>query len=83
MCTDCYPQVIRLEFGALAAWNPIIITEIESYASTMYPAVFERKATSIVTVTPERTFGKKPQFFTMKLTDLLISITESLFTTLL
>lgn len=53
------PQVIRLEFGALAAWNPIIITEIESYASTMYPAVFERKATSIVTVTPERTFWEK------------------------
>lgn len=52
-------QVIRLEIGALAAWTPAKQAVIEPYASEYYPAVFEQKATSILTVAPERTFWEK------------------------
>ena len=52
-------QVIRLEIGALAAWTPAKQAMIESYASKYYPAVFEQKNTSILTVAPERTFWEK------------------------
>lgn len=52
-------QVIRLEIGALAAWSPAEIAEIEPYAVKYYPTVFEQKATDILTVAPERTFWEK------------------------
>lgn len=52
-------QVIRLEIGALAAWTPAKVAEIEPYAAQYYPAVFELKATDILTVAPERTFWEK------------------------
>ncbi len=52
-------QVIRLEIGALAAWTPAKQAIIEPYASEYYPAVFEQKTTSILTVAPERTFWEK------------------------
>lgn len=52
-------QVIRLEIGALAAWTPTKIAQIEPYAGKYYPKVFEQKETSILTVTPERTFWEK------------------------
>ena len=52
-------QVIRLEIGALAAWTPAKQAVIEPYASEYYPAVFEQKDTSILTVAPERTFWEK------------------------
>ena len=35
-------QVIRLEIGALAAWTPAKMAQIEPYAATYYPKVFER-----------------------------------------
>ncbi len=52
-------QVIRLEIGALAAWTPTKQAVIEPYAGEYYPAVFEQKDTSILTVAPERTFWEK------------------------
>ena len=52
-------QVIRLEIGALAAWTPAKIAQVESYAATYYPRIFEQKDTSILTVAPERTFWEK------------------------
>lgn len=52
-------QVIRLEIGALAAWTPAKIAQIEPYAATYYPKVFEQKDTAILTVAPERTFWEK------------------------
>ena len=52
-------QVIRLEIGALAAWTPAKIAQIEPYAATYYPKVFEQKGTAVLTVTPERTFWEK------------------------
>lgn len=52
-------QVIRLEIGALAAWTPSKIAQIESYAASYYPQIFKQKDTSILTVTPERTFWEK------------------------
>ena len=52
-------QVIRLEIGALAAWTPAKIAQIEPYAATYYPKVFSQKDTAILTVAPERTFWEK------------------------
>ena len=65
-------QVIRLEIGALAAWTPAKVSEIEPYAVKYYPAVFEQKSTDILTVAPERTFWEKatglpPSCFTGRL----------------
>lgn len=52
-------QVIRLEIGALAAWTPAQQAHIEPYAAKYYPHVFEQPTTSVLTVTPERTFWEK------------------------
>ena len=52
-------QVIRLEIGALAAWTPAKIAQIEPYAATYYPKIFAQKDTAILTVAPERTFWEK------------------------
>ena len=52
-------QVIRLEIGALAAWTPAKIAQIEPYAATCYPGVFAQKDTAILTVSPVRTFWEK------------------------
>lgn len=52
-------QVIRLEIGALAAWTPAKMANIEPYAVQYYPAVFEQKTTDILTIAPERTFWEK------------------------
>ena len=52
-------QVIRLEIGALAAWTPARQAQIEPYAAKYYPQVFEHPTTSVLTVTPERTFWEK------------------------
>lgn len=51
--------VIRLEIGALAAWTPSKAVDITSYAAQYYPFVFEKAATSVLTVRPERTFWEK------------------------
>ena len=50
---------IRLEIGALAAWTPTCFAEIAPYVAEVYPDLFEQKATSILTVAPERTFWEK------------------------
>ena len=52
-------QVIRLEIGALAAWTPAKQAVITTYAAEYYPQVFEQPGTSVLTVTPERTFWEK------------------------
>ncbi len=52
-------QVIRLEIGALAAWTPSIDAQIVPYAAICYPKLFKQKETSVLTVTPERTFWEK------------------------
>ena len=52
-------QVIRLEIGALAAWTPAKQAVITPYAAEYYPQVFEHPGTSVLTVTPERTFWEK------------------------
>ena len=52
-------QVIRLEIGALAAWTPAKQAVIMPYAADYYPQVFEQPGTSVLTVTPERTFWEK------------------------
>lgn len=52
-------QVIRLEIGALAAWTPAKLAKIEPYAASFYPKVFRQKETTILTVSPERTFWEK------------------------
>lgn len=52
-------QVIRLEIGALAAWTPAKIAQIEPYTATYYPKVFVQKDTAILTVASERTFWEK------------------------
>lgn len=62
-------QVIRLEIGALAAWTPAKIAQIEPYAATYYPKVFSQKDTAILTVAPERTSGKRRRSCTIKPTD--------------
>ncbi len=52
-------QVIRLEIGALAAWTPAKIAQVEPYVAFYYPKLFECKNTTILTVAPERTFWEK------------------------
>lgn len=52
-------QVIRLEIGILAAWSPAKLAEIMPYSAQYYPAIFQQKTTSILTVAPERTFWEK------------------------
>lgn len=51
--------VVRLEIGPLAEWIPSHVTEVEPFASTAYPEVFEQKTTSILTIDVERTFWEK------------------------
>ena len=62
-------QVIRLEIGALAAWTPAKIAQIEPYAATYYPKIFAQKDTAILTVAPNGLSGKKQQSCIMKRTD--------------
>lgn len=52
-------QVIRLEIGALAAWTMIQPSSIRSYVSQYYPNLFEEEVTTVLTVSPERTFWEK------------------------
>ena len=52
-------QIIRLEIGALAAWTPAKLATIRSYAAEYYPQVFSQADTTVLTVTPERTFWEK------------------------
>ena len=61
-------QNIRLEIGSLAAWTPAIEVEILPIIGEAYPNVFKEK-TNIRTVSAERTFWEKQQFYTTKQID--------------
>ena len=50
---------IRLEIGAMAAWTPTQYVKIKPYCAEIYPQVFEKTETTILTTTPERTFWEK------------------------
>lgn len=52
-------QEIRLETGALAAWTPTTVAHISPYIAEAFPEAFARPATSVLTVSPERTFWEK------------------------
>lgn len=52
-------QVIRLELGALASWTPTQVAEITPYVAEEYPRIFEKKSTSVLTTTAERSFWEK------------------------
>ncbi len=51
--------VIRIEAGALSAWTPAEEGLLRPYVSEQYPDLFEQPETSILTVSPERTFWEK------------------------
>jgi len=50
---------IRLEIGALAAWTPSVTKVMSPYAAMIYPDVFSKKETEILTVSAKRTFWEK------------------------
>ena len=52
-------QEIRLEIGALAAWTPVKVADITSYAAQEYGRLFKQPSSDILTVLPERTFWEK------------------------
>ena len=63
-----YPQIfeteylrscVRLEIGPLAEWLPSHENVITSFAAEQYPALFEQKDTSVLTIDVERTFWEK------------------------
>lgn len=56
---DSILQEIRLETGALAAWTPITLAHISPYIAEEFPGVFNQPETSVLTVSPERTFWEK------------------------
>lgn len=56
---DSILQEIRLETGALAAWTPTTVSRINPYIAEEFPSAFARPATSVLTVSPERTFWEK------------------------
>lgn len=57
--SDALLDVVKLEIGPMAAWSPSECIEISSYCSQENPGIFERTATSVRTVRPERTFWEK------------------------
>ena len=63
-----YPQVfidaailqeIRLESGALAAWTPTTIADVQPYVSEVYPNLINEPFVKVRTVKPARTFWEK------------------------
>jgi hypothetical protein len=52
------PEIV-LEIGPLAEWIPHALFEITPYAAEKYPELFTRKAASVMTILPERTFWEK------------------------
>lgn len=57
--TESVLQIIRLEFGALAAWTPARQKAIHPYIAEYYPHIFEQAETVILTAAAERTFWEK------------------------
>ena len=56
---DSILQEIRLETGALAAWTPTTVALISPYIAEAFPEAFARLTTSVLAVSPERTFWEK------------------------
>lgn len=56
---DSILQEIRLETGALAAWTPTTVAHISPYIAEEFPEAFAQPETSVLTVSPERTFWEK------------------------
>lgn len=56
---DSILQEIRLETGALAAWTPTTVAHISPYIAEEFPETFAQPETSVLTVSPERTFWEK------------------------
>lgn len=56
---DSILQEIRLETGALAAWTPTTVAHISPYIAEEFPGAFAQPETSVLTVSPERTFWEK------------------------
>lgn len=56
---DSVLQEIRLETGALAAWTPTTVAHISPYIAEEFPEAFAQPETSVLTVSPERTFWEK------------------------
>lgn len=56
---DSILQEIRLETGALAAWTPTTVARISPYIAEEFPEAFAHPETSVLTVSPERTFWEK------------------------
>lgn len=63
-----YPQVspdssilseIRIEMGALAAWNPATISVVKPYAAEIFPNAFSEMNVPLRVTTAERTFWEK------------------------
>lgn len=52
-------QVIRLEIGALAAWTPSVPKLVTPYVTEIYPKIFAKSNTTILTASAERTFWEK------------------------
>lgn len=52
-------QVIRLEIGALAAWTPSATKMVSPYVAQVYPKIFSKLDTTILTASAERTFWEK------------------------
>ena len=51
--------VVRLEIGPLAEWMPSHPRDITSFAAEIYPHIFEKTSTEILTIDAERTFWEK------------------------
>lgn len=56
---DSILQEIRLETGALAAWTPTTMAHVGPYIAEEFPKAFAQPETSVLTVSPERTFWEK------------------------
>ena len=48
-----------METGALAAWTPTTVAHISPYIAEEFPEAFAQPETSVLTVSPERTFWEK------------------------
>ena len=52
-------NVIKLEFGPLAAWTPSEMRQVSPYIHDYYPGIMKQPYTKVLTVKPTRTFWEK------------------------
>ena len=77
---DSILQEIRLETGALAAWTPTTVAHISPYIAEEFPEAFAQPETSVLTVSPERTFWEKATILHKEAFRLGIPATTTIFT---